>query len=184
MMPTISSKPYLMPTIIVGLTYLSYLLVIAGEAQLQLVLASSDPPSILFYAPIALFFAVPVSIASGVIPALVLRAYGVRSRAVYLINAVISAVLAAYAFSFNFGVADNLGAILLHVPKQGVPNGWVYEAPPFAATLANTFRGLGFIWQEWQFVAAVLFVALIFAAICGWLFRSFATRQPISSETA
>jgi hypothetical protein len=162
------------PVVTVGLIYLSCFILTAGVAQLQLVSAANGSVGFLFYGSAALLFVAPVAIASGLLPALVLHSRRVRTWAVYLANAIVSAMLAAYAFSFNLGVADNLGAILRHIPKNGrdMTDGWIYGAPPFSPVLADAFRALPLIWQEWQFFAGVALAALVIGLVCGELFWS------------
>jgi len=150
---------------IVGLIYLSCIFVTACAAQLQLIVGAAQVPAFMNLV-IAPLFAVPMVIASGLIPAAVLRSHHVHNRIIYLANAIVSAIIAAYAFIFNFGVADNLGAILLHVPRKDAANGWIYEPPPFTATLTNIFRSIPIVWHEWQSFVAVVLFALFVGAIC------------------
>jgi hypothetical protein len=177
------------PTMLVGLIYLVFLFATAVVAQLQLISAVDYPPSrsapgILFDISIAFFFVVPLVIASGLVPAIVMHSCRVRSRAAYSANAIISAALAAYAFSFNYYVAENLGAILLHVPKNGrdMSDGWVYKSPPFTETIADVFREIPMIWQEWRFVGGVALIALAVSAICNGLFQSLVARPVVMSK--
>ncbi len=101
-------------------------------------------------------------------------------RHFYSANAIISAMLAAHAFLFNFAVADNLGAILVHIPKNGrdMTNGWIYGAPPFVSTLAEAFRVFPrLIWDEWAFFAVAALAALTIAVICSGLFWQLVVRR-------
>jgi hypothetical protein len=175
------AMPRLIPMIVtLGLGLLLYALATAGVAQLQLICgamegcASKSQPSLLFYVSLILFLAVPLIVASGLISALALRRYQVRTWSAYIVNAVISAILGAYAFIFNFGVADNLGAILVHVPKNGrdATDGMIEQAPPFSETFSNVFRDFaGFAGGELAYFGGVALFALIVSLICGVIFR-------------
>jgi hypothetical protein len=171
-------RQFLVPTFAVGLIYLAFVFATAGLAQLQLAMAADHP---LFIIPssvgLALVLGLPLIIASGLIPAVALHLCDVRSLGAYVANAVLSSVLAAYALVLNFGVADNLGAMLLKVPRNGSDwsDGWIYAAPPFADTLASLFRVVVSL-EEWQLVTVAAAIALIVGAICGRLYWMLVVR--------
>jgi len=172
------------------LIVLLYVLGTAGVAQLQLLCgameecARKSQPGLLFDACITLFFALPFIIASGLISATTLRRYHVRTSPAYIANAIVSAILGAYAFIFNFGVADNLGAILEHVPKNGrdITNGMVERSPPFFQTVSSVFRDFpAFVGSEFVYFGMAVLLALALSIVCGCLFWILVVRRSSAS---
>jgi hypothetical protein len=169
--------------VIVGLTVLCGLIATAALAQVQLLAgaASSSAVTVVLF---LLFLGLPLIIASGLPTALVLRRSGVKIVVAYAANAIVSAALAAYASLYNFGVADNLGAILRHLPRNGrdSSDGIIYAAPPFFDTLADAFGNIGgFIGEERNLLAAAAVVALLVSLPCGWLFWRHFVRDALSA---
>jgi hypothetical protein len=166
--------------------YLAYVVVAGAIAHLQLASAATDSfnavvRGILFVVGFVLWFAVPLIIVTGLLTAVVLYRYGVRGPAAYLGNAVISAALAAYVFLFNFAIAENLGAILEYVPKNGKDDsdGMISRAPQFLETMGSAFRGLySLVHEEWRTFEGFAIAALVVAVLCGGLFWMIRVRQP------
>ena len=162
-------------TAVVGLACAFYILIAAGVAQSQLAYGATPGRAqiALFIGSEVLFFGAPLLIASNILPSLMLHYGRVRNLSMYFASVVLSAVFAAYCFIFNFGVADNLGAILLHVPdnSQYTKDGIVYLAPPFLDTLTDAFRGFPrLIRDEWRYFIGPAVLAVAIGTVCSSIF--------------
>ena len=171
--------------LVLAAVLVAYLFATAGVAQLMMLSGATEPRDnhYLFGLSLAMFFIVPLIIASGLVSALILHAYRFKNFVTFLGNAALSAILAAYAFLFNFGVADNLGVILEPLPKNAadVGKGWAYAVPSFVSTLARVFSDIpSVVATEWRSFAGCVFVALVFAIVCGSLFWRFVVHRRIA----
>jgi hypothetical protein len=169
--------------------YLFLLCIAAGLAHLQLVVAAvSAFGTAAFFAMVALLIAGLLAMASGLMPAIVMHRFRVRSLAPYLLNAIPSGLQFAYAFSFNYGVGDNLGAMLMRRPLDGVnpASGWHFFAPPFADTLQDLFRGLGPFLSGSLDTLSLSEATVMFgpALLCGVLFWVLVVRRSARSAPA
>ncbi|HEY1708448.1 MAG TPA: hypothetical protein VGG10_09290 [Rhizomicrobium sp.] len=164
-------------------SYVAFVVIVACTAQLQLIEEADPhlsklPSAVQSVLLIAISIAIPIAIASGAIPAIALYFCGIRGWAAYLANAVVSALLGAYDFLFNFGIADNIGAILVPVSKTGAKalDGWLYRIPPFSRMLEGAFHVLPNVLQEQQAFAWLTLIAFIFSASFGGTFWSYVVR--------
>jgi hypothetical protein len=170
--------------------YLAWILLAAVIAQLQLLSSANGSLNpllrgVLLCIGMVLFFGASIVSSTGLVSAFALRRYGIRGLLAYLGNAIASAVIAAYVFLFNFGVADNLGAILEQVPKNGRDDtdGMISLAPSFLSTLESAFRLMtALVGEEWQTFAGFSVAALIVSTICGGLFWALAVRGRVETD--
>lgn len=163
---------------IIGLAVPCGLVAAAALAQVQLLAAATSGGGLVAVS-FLLFFAIPLAVASGFPMALALRRSGVRLAAAYGANAIVSAALAAYTFIYNFSVAENMGELLWHLPRNGrdASDGMITAAPPFRDTLADTFGSIGhLIGHEGNSFIGTSVLALVISLSCGWLFWRRAQR--------
>jgi len=160
-----------------AVVYLLSMVTIAGTAHLMLLKA--DVPWWF------VFVCVPAALASGMLPALVLYAFRIRSWIAYVANAFASAALGTYAFLFNYSVAENLGAILVPLPKNGrdAADGMIFVAPPFSRTLADVFRDFPpLVWECRKYFDGIALIALVVGLTFGGLFWLVVVRRAAKRE--